>query len=299
MQRPGAEAALQEGIAELRLAGGGVGEVSERSVEGLQAVGETGVDHLADRVVPEILLVERPLGAAVAASIGQYAIVGMPAADARGLHAARGSQIGRSEAHAVHARGGGGDGLDIVDALGRLEDGVDEDRLLDAMLGFELGKQLVEVVDVPRPLDLGQHDDVELVADGGDDLAHVVEHPRAVEAVDARPQAGRSEIVVARHSDEASARGFLLVGGDGVLEVAQHDVDLTGDVLDLGADLLVVRRHEMNHALQPHGERAVGFRSADGEWGVEFLRGAAGGHRDWNSRVAAQRTLLARRREST
>ena len=170
---------------------------------------------------------------------------------------------------------------------------------LTLMLGLELGKQLVEVVDVPRPLHLGQHDDVELVARGGDDLAYVVQHPRAVEAVDARPQAGRAEVVLARHGNETRARGFLLVGGNGVLEVAQDDVDLTGDVLDLGADLLVVRRHEMNHALQLHGERAVGLGSADGEGGVEFLGGAAGGHRDRNSRVAAQRTLLARGREST
>ena len=51
------------------------------------------------------------------------------------------------------------------------------------------------------------------------------------------------------------ARRLLLVGGDGVLEVAQHDVDLSGDVLDLGADLLVVRRHEVDHALEPHRQR--------------------------------------------
>ena len=95
---------------------------------------------------------------------------------------------------------------------------------------------------------------------------------RAVEAVDARPQAGRAEIGVARHRDEALARRFLLVGGDGVLEVAQHDVDLSGDVLDLGADFLVVRRHEMDHALEPHRQRAIGLGGADGEGRIK-LRG--------------------------
>ena len=70
----------------------------------------------------------------------------------------------------MHARGGGGDRLDVVDALGRLENGVDQDRLLDRVLGLELGQELVEVVDVPRPLDLGQHDHVELVAGGRNDL---------------------------------------------------------------------------------------------------------------------------------
>ena len=58
VQRPGAEAALQEGVAELRLAGRAVGEVAERTVERLEAVGEAGIDHLADGVVPQILLEE-------------------------------------------------------------------------------------------------------------------------------------------------------------------------------------------------------------------------------------------------
>ena len=47
------------------------------------------------------------------------------------------------------------------------------------VLGLELGQQLVEVVDVPGTLDLGQHDHVELVAGGRHDLQDVVEHPRA------------------------------------------------------------------------------------------------------------------------
>ncbi len=56
MQRPGAGAAEQEGVAELRLAGFGIGKVAERPVERLEAVRRAGVDHARDRVVPEILL---------------------------------------------------------------------------------------------------------------------------------------------------------------------------------------------------------------------------------------------------
>ena len=56
VQRPGAGAAHQEGVAELRLAGGRVGEIAERAVERLDAGGGAGVDHLGDGVVPEILL---------------------------------------------------------------------------------------------------------------------------------------------------------------------------------------------------------------------------------------------------
>ena len=53
---------------------------------------------------------------------------------------------------------------------------------VDAVARFELGEQLVEIMDVPRALDLGQHHDVELVADRGDDLDQVVERPRASSA---------------------------------------------------------------------------------------------------------------------
>ena len=70
----------------------------------------------------------------------------------------------------MQARGGGRDGVDVLHALGGLEDRVDEDRLRHAVPGFELGQQLVEIVDVPGPIDLRQHDDVELVADLADDL---------------------------------------------------------------------------------------------------------------------------------
>ena len=119
---------MQEGVAELRLAGGRVGEVAERAVERLDAVGETGVDHAGERVVPQVLLEGRALGPA-RRRIGDDPVLGMAAADARRLHAARGGEIGRPEAHAVHARAGGGDGVDVLDALGRLQDGMDQDRL--------------------------------------------------------------------------------------------------------------------------------------------------------------------------
>ena len=161
----------------------------------------------------------------------------MAAADAGGLHRARGGEIGRAEAHAVHARRGKRDRLDIVDALRRFQNGVDHDRLFDLVPRFELGQQLVEIMDVPGPFDLGQHDDVELVADRGDDLGHVVERPGRIERIDARPQAGRAEIDRLAHGDEALARGLLGVDGDGVLEIAEHHVDLPGEFRHLGAHL--------------------------------------------------------------
>ena len=165
----------------------------------------------------------------------------------------------------MHARRGGGDRLDIVDALRGLEDGVDQDRPLDRVARFELGQQLIEIVDVPGALDLGQHDDVELVADRGDDLGDVVEHPRRVERVDPRPQPGGAEVDRLGHGDEAFAGGLLGVGRDGVLEIAEHHVDLPDQLRHLGGDLLVVRRHEMNHALELDRKLAQRLRCADGE----------------------------------
>ncbi len=258
----------------------------------------------ADGVMPEILLVAGALGGSVGPSVREHDIVGMPAADARRLHAARGSEIGRPQAHPVHARRRGGNGLDVLHALGRLQDGVDQDRLLDGVLGLELRQQLIQIVDVPRALDLGQHDDVELVAGFAHDLDDVVEHPRAVEAVDARPQAGLAEVRLACHLDEAAARRFLVGGGDGVLEIAEHDVDLPCDILDLRADLLVVRRHEMDHALEPHWQRAKWLRRPDREGREVLRRRAYCAHRRLDLGMQGMRrilrcTLVSDRREST
>ena len=153
-----------------------------------------------------------------------------------------------------------------------LKNGVDENGLLDGMARLELGEELVEIMDVPGALDLGQHDDVQLVADLADDLDDVVQHPRAVEAVDAGPQAGGAEIGGLGHLDEALASGFLGIGGNRVLQIAENHVHLLGDIRHLGAHLLQVRRHEMDHALKPHRQLAIWCGRADGERLEELAR---------------------------
>jgi hypothetical protein len=150
---------------------------------------DAGVDHLGDGVVPQILLRGAPL--AVCVRIGRAPCIHrVAAADAGGFHGARWRRGRPGRGDAVHARGGERRCPRRCDAFRRFEDGVDQDRLLTPWLRFELGEELVEIVDVPRAFDLGQHDDVELVAGLRDDLGDVVEQPRRVEAVDARPQAG-------------------------------------------------------------------------------------------------------------
>ena len=163
-------------------------------VEREDAVGDAGVDHAGDRVVPEVLLVGacgRPR--CRRRRVLAHEVAGVAAADAGGLHAAVGGEVGGAERQALHAGAGGADLLDVGDAPGRLEDGVDEQRPVEPGLGLELGEQPVDVVDVLGPLDLGDHDDVELVADLGDRGDEVVEAPRRVERVDPGPQLGVAE----------------------------------------------------------------------------------------------------------
>ena len=142
------------------------------------------------------------------------------------------------------------------------------------MLGFQLRQQLIEIVNVPGPFDLWQHDHVDLVASLGHDLGHVIQHPGRIEAVDPRPQPRLSEVKFVRHRDEPGARLFLLANRDGVLQIAQNDIHLFDGVLQLRPDLLVVRRNEVDHALDAHRQCAVGVGCPDRE-GCKMLGGRA------------------------
>ena len=183
---------------------------------------------------------------------------------------------------------------------------MDEDRALEAGLGLELGEQAIDVVDVPRPLDLGDHDDLEAVADLAHELGDVVEHPRRLERVDARPQRRRAEVHLAPDPDEPLARGLLAVDRDRVLEVAEQDVGLRRDVGGLGHHLLVGEVQEVDHPRGP--QRDLGQRGgrADGQR-LEEVAGVAHGRDDIDSPVnlrwypyghAPGRARCARRRLS-
>ena len=172
----------------------------------------------------------------------------------------------------MHARRCGRDRLDVVDALGGFNESMDQDRLSDAVFGFELGEKLIEVMNVPWSFDLRQHDDVELGSNRGDDLGHIVERPRRVECVDPRPQPGGAEVAGARHGDKAGARHLLGVDGNGVFEVAEDDVDLRNEVRHFGADLLHVRRNEMDHPLQPQRQFTQRRRRTNRKWLEKIAR---------------------------
>src|SRR5690606_28521882 len=142
-------------------------------------------------------------------------------------------------------------------------------------------------VDVPRSLDLRQHDHIELRADRANDLHDVIERPGRIEGVDAHPQASRAEIVLPGHFNETATRRFLLVRRDGVLEVTKQHVHASDNLVKARANLWILRRYEVDHALEAHGKLAKGLRRADGKRAIELGGRTGGGHDNSCSRNSA------------
>ena len=187
----------------------------------------------------------------------------MAAADAGRLHRARRREVSRAEAHALHARRSGGDRLDIVDALGGLQNRVHQNGALETIARLEQRQILVDEMNVPVAFDLGDHHDVELVADLTHEPGHIVDEPGRIQRVDARPKSGRAEVGRLRHRDQAVPGRELGFDRNRVLEIAEDDVDLADEFGRLGAHLFIVRRYEMNHALEPRGKLKQRARSPD------------------------------------
>ena len=150
----------------------------------------------------------------------------------------------------MHARRSGGDRLDIVDALRGLQNRVDQNGTLESVARFEQRQILVDEMNVPVAFDLGDHHHVKLVADLADEPGHIIDEPGRIERVDARPQARRAEVGRLRHRDQAVPGRLLGVDRNRVLEIAEDDVDLADQLGRLRAHLVIVRRHEMDHALE-------------------------------------------------
>ena len=141
---------------------------------------------------------------------------------------------------------------------------MDEDRALQAGSRLELGQQAVDVVDVPGPFDLGDHHDLEPVADLAHDPGQVVQHPWRLERVDAGPQRGLAQIHLPADPDQPLARGLLAVDRHRVLEVAEQDVGLGRDVGGLGHHLLVGEVEEVDHPRRLEGDLGQRIGRPDG-----------------------------------
>ena len=225
-----------------------------------------------------------------------HEVAGVAAADAGGLHAAVGGQVGGAEAQALHARAGAADLLHVGHAARRLEDGVHEERLGEPGLRLELGEEPVDVVDVLGALDLRDHDHVELLAHLGDGGDEVVEAPRRVEAVDPRPELRVGRAPRLAHLHEPGAGGLLVRRGHAVLEVAQEDVDGGRDVGDLRHHLRVRAREEVDDPRRLERDLAHRLGRADGERAEEVL-GAA--HHEPSTCSTMRRTMSLRQSVSS
>src|SRR5207249_2763714 len=99
MQRPCTDASEQKRRSKLSFASFRVLDVTVGAVEREDAGRSTGVDHARDRVVPGVLLGRSPgLARIVGIGILDHTVRGMTTADARGLHATEGREVGRTEA---------------------------------------------------------------------------------------------------------------------------------------------------------------------------------------------------------
>ena len=89
---------------------------------------------------------------------------------------------------------------------------------------------------------------------------------------------GRAEIVRLGERDEAAPRRDLRRRPGSRPRDCRGSTSTCGiSSGDLGADLLEVRRHEMDHPLEPHRQLAPGLRRADGERLEEAAREFHGG----------------------
>ena len=171
---------------------------------------------------------------------------------------------------------GGGDLLEVGDALGGLEHAMDQQRALEPGFGLELREQAIGVMDVPGTLDLGDHDHLELVPDLSHELGDVVEEVGRGELVDTRPQRGFAEVHLTPDLDQPGARGLLLFQRDGVLEVAEQDVHLRREVRRLLDHFRVREVDEVDHPGRLERDLPRGLGGVDRE-GLEEVAGVAQG----------------------
>ena len=235
-----------------------------------------GVDHAGDRVVPEVLLVDRAVALDVAVDrVLAHEVAGVAAADAGGLHATVGGEVGGAERQALHAGRRRADLLDVGDAAGRLEDRVHEDRPVEPGLRLELGEEAVDVVDVLGPLDLRDHDHVELVADLGDRGDRGRRGPTASRASSpgSRTACRRSRRSCRPRRSPARAASLSLAGTPSS-RLARRTSTVGARSGSFADHLRVRRREEVDHPRRPERDLADRVGGADGQRAEEVLGGA-------------------------
>ena len=117
-----------------------------------------------------------------------------------------GGEVARPEDDRLEPVAGGGDLVDVLQALGLLDQHLERDPLAQPERLLQLGEQHVDPPDVPRPADLGHDDHVERLAGDGDDLDDVAVGPVRVDAVHPDRAGGASPVEVAQRPGRLAAR---------------------------------------------------------------------------------------------
>lgn len=127
-------------------------------------------------------------------------------------------------------------------------------------------------MNVPGPLDFGNHHRIESIAHPFNDLRQIVEYPGAVEAIHPHPQRRVPEIRLPHALDEALAGCRLRLDRNGIFEIAAEHIHLTRGLGETRTDFFDMRRKKMHHTLGPQRQLAKRRRCADGERFVKVLR---------------------------
>ena len=151
--------------------------------------------------------------------VAQHVIVFLRATDAGRLHPHRGGKVGRTKAHRLQARAGGGDLFDVGDACGRFDNHLERDFLGAALRGFDRRNQRVDSIYVSGAADFGDHDLIQTLArllQQVDDIAVPV---RCIQPVDPHGQCFVAPVYIADRLDDIGAGAVLVCGGDAVFQI--------------------------------------------------------------------------------
>ena len=187
----------------------GVADLQVGAVDGLQVVGPGGHQDAHQDVV-----------------VGVRRVAGRLLADHQRLHVDRGHEVGRAEDDGLQPRRGRGDRVDVHQALGVLDLGLDADPAdLEAHRLLDLGQQQVQRLDLLGVLHLGQHDAVQVRARALDHRDHVPVGPVRGPVVDPDDAGLAAPVAVVQRVDDGVPGALLDQRRAGVLQVQE---DLVG-----------------------------------------------------------------------
>ena len=180
-------------------------KITERPIDGAQAIGAAGDGHPAEGCVPLVA-----------------GIIGVQAADIDGAGAHRRRIVGDTEMHCLEAAAILGDALDIGHPQRGLDQRLEADTGGVALGLLDLVDQRIDHIEVVAHPDFGHQDGVQPVTGLLHDIDHVAVHVVGIEAVDPHRD---GPVDVVQGLDDVPAGLLLLWGRHRVLAIEEHIVD--------------------------------------------------------------------------